>query len=50
VYKDTEYFIEPNYNENDTKWNFEHLVYTHKDSISSITDDDQTIRCPVDGK
>ncbi|CAF4353399.1 unnamed protein product [Rotaria sp. Silwood2] len=50
MYNDTEYFIEPKYNENDTQWNFEHLFYTHKDSISSITDTDQTVRCPVTGE
>jgi hypothetical protein len=50
VYNDTEYFIEPKYHENETKWNFEHLFYTHKDSVLSITDEDQTVRCPVNGK
>jgi thrombospondin motif-containing protein 9 len=50
IYNDTEYFIEPKYHENDTKWNFEHLFYTHKNSVSSITDDAQTVRCPVDGE
>ncbi|CAF3531154.1 unnamed protein product [Rotaria sp. Silwood1] len=50
MYNDTEYFIEPKYNENDSQWNFEHLFYTHKDSILSITDTDQTVRCPVTGE
>jgi hypothetical protein len=50
MYNDTEYFIEPNYHANGTKWNFEHLFYTQKNSLSSSTADTQTIRCPVDGK
>ncbi len=50
MYNDTEYFIEPNYHANGTKWNFEHLFYTQKNSLSSSTADIQTIRCPVDGK
>ncbi len=45
-----EYFIEPKYHQNGAPWNFEHLFYTHKDLVSSITDDDQKIRCPVHGK
>lgn len=50
MYNDTEYFIEPKYHENATQWNFEHLFYTHKDSILSPTADRKTVRCPVDGK
>ncbi|CAF3570110.1 unnamed protein product [Adineta steineri] len=49
VYNDVEYFIEPKHHENETKWNYEHLFYTHKDSILSITDNPQTVRCPVNG-
>lgn len=50
MYDDTEYFIEPKYHKNDTQWNFEHLFYTHKDSMLSSKDDAQTVRCPVNGK
>ncbi|CAF3966284.1 unnamed protein product, partial [Rotaria sordida] len=50
MYNGTDYFIEPKYHENDTSWNFEHLFYTHKDSISSIADNDPTVRCPVTGE
>jgi len=49
VYNNTEYFIEPKYKTSDSKWNFEHLFYTHKDSVSSITDDTDKVQCPVDG-
>lgn len=50
MYNDTEYFIEPKHKTNNSKWNFEHLFYTHKDSVLSITDDTEKVQCPVTGK
>ncbi|CAF3497325.1 unnamed protein product [Rotaria sp. Silwood1] len=46
IYDNIEYFIEPKYYKNSSSWNFEHLIYTHKDlSLSK----ELTIHCPVDG-
>ncbi|CAM4935066.1 unnamed protein product [Rotaria socialis] len=47
IYHDIEYFIEPNYSRNSSSWNFEHLLYTHKDlSVSKKS----IVRCSVNGK
>ncbi|CAF1006528.1 unnamed protein product, partial [Didymodactylos carnosus] len=45
LYHDTEYYIEPKRNKNETRWNFEHLLYTHNDHQQS-----DVVRCPVHGK
>ncbi|CAF1284269.1 unnamed protein product [Adineta steineri] len=44
IYNNTEYFIEPKYQTNNTIWNFEHMIYTSNKLLLS------TNHCPVDGK
>ncbi|CAF3129881.1 unnamed protein product [Rotaria sp. Silwood2] len=47
IYHNTEYFIEPKYDRNSSSWNFEHIIYTHRDlSLSK----ESIVHCPVDGK
>ncbi|CAF3869430.1 unnamed protein product, partial [Adineta steineri] len=42
IYNNTEYFIEPKYQINNTTWNFEHMLYTYNNLLLS------TNHCPVD--